>query len=214
MTDAVCVKGLMKSFGERCIHDGLDFHVPKGEIVGIAGPSGSGKTTLLRILDMIETYDEGEISILGRPIMEGRAVRRKVAMMFQKPTLFNESLQSNVEYGMRIRGIPKKERYNRAKKALIRLGIEERAKNAHEISGGEAQRVSFAQVYVLRPGVLLLDEPSANLDKEILKTCEQMILELKENGTSVIIASHDDAHLQRVCGTIYMLEDGKLRKRR
>ncbi|MBU1198786.1 MAG: energy-coupling factor ABC transporter ATP-binding protein [Nanoarchaeota archaeon] len=210
--DLLKITNLTKSFGNKTILKNLNLTIKKGEIMGIFGKSGVGKTTLLRIINMLEEYEKGKIHFQGQNIKTRKLeLQRKMAMVFQTPMLFNESVLSNVIFGLRVRGIDRTSAKKRAEKMLTQLGIKEFDKNASELSGGEAQRVVLIQAIIIYSDLLLLDEPSANLDEKNVKLLEKIILDLKkQQNTTVLIASHDAKHIKNICNKVFCLKNGKL----
>ncbi|HLM94657.1 MAG TPA: ABC transporter ATP-binding protein [Gaiellaceae bacterium] len=185
---------MRKSFGEVVAVDGVDLEIEQGEFFSLLGPSGSGKTTLLRIIAGFERPDEGRVHLRGVDVTSRPPYARQVNTVFQDYALFpHMSVQENVEYGLRVRGTGRKERADRAAKALemVRLpGFGNRKPS--QLSGGQRQRVALARAIVNRPEVLLLDEPLGALD---LKLREEMQVELKriqqEVGITFVYVTHD-----------------------
>jgi tungstate transport system ATP-binding protein len=192
--------------------DTLDIHA--GEVLGIVGPSGAGKSTLLRLLNFLEPPDRGAIRFAGHTFAEGRTmpleVRRRVTTVFQRALLLNRSVWANVAYGLRLRG----NRDGRAviEEALERVGlIDQAGQRAQTLSGGEAQRVALARAIVLRPEVLLLDEPTANLDPYNVAQIEEIVRELNDrDGTTVVLVTHNTFQARRLATRAGLLLDGRL----
>jgi putative spermidine/putrescine transport system ATP-binding protein len=190
----VRLEGVRKSFGEVVAVDGVDLEIEQGEFFSLLGPSGSGKTTLLRIIAGFERPDEGRVHLRGVDVTSRPPYARQVNTVFQDYALFpHMSVHGNVEYGLRVRGTGRKERADRAGKALemVRLpGFGNRKPS--QLSGGQRQRVALARAIVNRPEVLLLDEPLGALD---LKLREEMQVELKriqqEVGITFVYVTHD-----------------------
>ena len=188
------IRNLAKSFGAVKAVDGVDLDINPGEFLTLLGPSGSGKTTVLRMIAGFETPDSGSVKLNGKDITYLPPYERDVNTVFQDYALFpHMDVISNIEYGLRVKGVEKKERREKALKALdqVRLsGYENRKPN--QLSGGQRQRVALARALVNRPSVLLLDEPLGALD---LKLRQQMQIELKELqrevGITFIFVTHD-----------------------
>lgn len=199
---------LSKSYLEKRVLLDLNFEVSKGEIFAIIGPSGVGKTTLLRIINMLEKPSQGEIYFDGRKIdWDNLMLRRKMGMVFQNPAVFNSSVFENIAYGLKVRGLGGKIIKDRVEKALQIVGLAgyER-KNALSLSGGEAQRTNLASVLVLEPELLLLDEPTANLDPTNVRLIEEAILRAnREYGSTVILATHNMFQARRLAHKIMFL---------
>jgi tungstate transport system ATP-binding protein len=192
--------------------DRLD--VAEGEILGLVGPSGAGKSTLLRLLGLLEQPDAGSISYRGQlPWQERRLslnLRRRVTMVFQQPYLLNRSVFANVEYGLRLRRL--ENRRSRVEAMLSGVGLDHLAhQRARSLSGGEAQRVAMARALVLEPDVLLLDEPTANLDPHNVAQLERIIREANEtHGTTVVLVTHNVFQARRLAHRVGLLLDGRL----
>jgi len=195
----------------------VSLRVDKGEIFALIGPSGSGKSTLLRILDLIDTPASGRILFDGNDVTSGRvrfAARRRMAMVLQKPVVFSTSVYDNIACGLRWRGREKHEVQQKVAALLDILkftGLKDR--QARTLSGGEAQRVAIARAVAIDPEVLLLDEPTANLDPQSTAQVEELLLEVQSRfQMTVIMATHDMAQGQRLAQRIGVLVDGELRQ--
>src|SRR5512143_3529173 len=155
--------------------------VERGEVLAIVGPSGAGKSTLLRVLGLIERPTAGRIRFLGSEFgaasIPSLAARRRVSLVFQRPILLNASVAENVGYGLRVRGVRNVAGLVGRALSLVHLAHLERAP-ARTLSGGEAQRVALARALVINPDVLLLDEPTANLDPHNGHLIEQAIADM------------------------------------
>jgi tungstate transport system ATP-binding protein len=187
--------------------------IHKSEVLAIVGPSGAGKSTLLRLLAFLEAPTDGRITYLDRPCQNGwpdLGTRRQVTMVFQRPHLLRRSVWDNVAYGLRLRG--QKDEIGRITVVLHQLGLEEfHQVPAHTLSGGEMQRVALARSLVLQPDVLLLDEPTANLDPYNIKLIEQMVLQAnKELHTTVVIVTHNIFQARRLAQRVALLLNGHL----
>jgi len=207
--------GLSKAYGEKEILREISFSVREKEIFGLIGPSGSGKSTLLRLLDLIEMPTGGSLTLLGEDALDGDArfgLRRRLAMLSQKPVIFNRTVYDNIALGMRYRNESQATIGKRVGDALRDIGLPDYARrNARTLSGGEAQRVALARAMVTDPEVLFLDEPTANLDPHSVEKIEEIILRLnRDTGTTVIVSTHDMLQGQRLAGRMGVLMDGKL----
>jgi tungstate transport system ATP-binding protein len=161
------LRSLTKDYAGRRVLDILSMDILRGEVLALVGPSGSGKSTLLRLLNFLEFPATGTITFAGRTYQAGQDMpieqRRKVTTVFQKPMLLERSVWDNVSYGLRLRG--KNHSKERIQASLEEVGLSHLShQRARTLSGGEAQRVALARAMVLNPDVLLLDEPTANLD--------------------------------------------------
>ncbi len=192
--------------------DQLD--IPAGAIVGVIGPNGSGKSTFLRLAGFVETPSAGEILYRGAPAAPfAPEVRHKVTLMPQEPFLMKRSVLNNVVYGLRIRNDTDRLE-SRAHAALDWVGLDSREfaqRPSFALSGGEAQRVALAARLILRPEVLLLDEPTASIDVLSAQLIKDAALKARsEWGTTLIIASHDWQWLYGVCDRVVHLVRGRL----
>jgi tungstate transport system ATP-binding protein len=209
----ITAKNISRSVDGRDILKNVDLEVKDGEVLAVVGPSGSGKTSLLRVLDMLEPSYEGRVAIDGRDIREDNmAVRRSMAMVFQKPVVFSMSVYENVAYGLRLRKAPGPEIDARVKEVLALLDMSGKEKEyAKHLSGGESQRVAFARAYVVKPKLLFLDEPTANLDRHNVAIIEKAIKDINRRyGTTVVIVTHSLAQAKRLADRIAVVIDGEM----
>jgi len=193
----------------------VNLKVRKGETLAIIGPTGSGKTTLIRILDLLDPPDEGRVFFDGIDVSKDERARfharRRMAMVFQKPSMFNLSVEKNVSYGLKIRGVFGPAIRDRVGAALREVGLSGYEKRrAFSLSGGEAQRVALARALVTEPELLLLDEATANLDPRTAETIESLIRKAGEVGLTVVMATHDLDQARRLAGKIGVLVSGEL----
>jgi putative spermidine/putrescine transport system ATP-binding protein len=209
----VRVAGLRKSYGDVVAVDAIDLDIAAGEFFTMLGPSGSGKTTTLRMIAGFETPDEGTIELAGEDVSRLPPYDRPVNTVFQDYALFpHMSVQQNVEYGLRVKGVSKGERGRRADEALgmVRLqGFGRRRPS--QLSGGQRQRVALARAIVNRPRVLLLDEPLGALD---LKLRQHMQIELKsiqrEVGITFVYVTHDQEEALTMSDRIAVFNEGRI----
>lgn len=192
--------------------DRLDLY--RGEILAVVGPSGAGKSTLLRMLNFLEAPTDGAIRFLGVECTALRpaslALRRRVTTVFQQPVLLNRSVWANACYGLRLRG--ERDASDKVKMALEQVGLSALAhRRARTLSGGEAQRVALARAMVLEPDVLLLDEPTANLDPYNVGLIEDLVRSLnEEHGMSFALVTHNIFQARRLAHRVALLLDGRI----
>ena len=212
-TSAVSLLGLNKSFGDITAVSNLDLDIPQGEFFSMLGPSGSGKTTVLRIIAGFENASSGQVFLDGSEVTALAPFDRDVNTVFQDYALFpHMSIQKNVEYGLRARNIPKAEREKLASEAIESVKLSHLADRLpHQLSGGQRQRIALARALVLRPKVLLLDEPLGALDKQLR---EEMQVELKriqrEAGITFIFVTHDQEEALRMSDRIAVFNAGRI----
>jgi len=196
------LNAIRKNYGSReaLAVDELTIHA--GRCYTLTGPNGSGKSTLLQILAFILPPTAGKLFFCGEPVVWENGpllrLRRQVTLLHQAPYLFTTSVQANVAFGLKARGITGAEQRRLVDEALELVGLSGfQKRKARELSGGEAQRVAMARALAFGPKVLLLDEPLANVDRKSAELLEEVIISLPARGTSVIITTHDPEHRQR-----------------
>ncbi len=212
-TGFVSLRGVNKFFDDVHAVANLDLDVHAGEFFSMLGPSGSGKTTVLRLIAGFESTSTGSISIESQDVTELAPFDRPVNTVFQDYALFpHMSIQENVEYGLRTRKVPKAERAKQALEAIDAVKLAHVAERLpHQLSGGQRQRIALARALVLRPKVLLLDEPLGALDKQLR---EEMQVELKriqrEAGITFIFVTHDQEEAMRMSDRIAVFNAGAI----
>jgi tungstate transport system ATP-binding protein len=203
-------------FGKRQVLKDINLEVAKGELFGLIGPTGAGKTTLLRIIDLLETPASGMMHFDGAKVATSGAgrlgIRRRMAFVLQKPVVFNTSVYDNIAAGLRWRGQSRSQISQRLETLLEVTGLGTlKDKNARTLSGGEAQRVAIARAVAVFPELLLLDEPTANLDPVSTLRVEEMIAEIyRRYQTTIIMTTHDLAQGRRLAGRIGVLVNGEM----
>jgi tungstate transport system ATP-binding protein len=189
--------------------------IQEGEILALIGPNGAGKTTLLQTLSYLLKPFQGEIFFRGRKVEKNHSVleyRRKLAMVFQEPLLFDTTVFNNVASGLKIRGMERGTIHDRTMEQLERFGISHlKDRSAKTLSGGEAQRTSLARAFAIRPEVLFLDEPFASLDPptrdSLIEDLEHI---LQQTRTTVIFATHDRSEALRLSYRMAVMNEGKI----
>ena len=207
------IRGLAKAFGPVKAVDGINLDIESGEFITLLGPSGSGKTTVLRMVAGFEDPDAGQITLDGKDITHLAPFDRNVNTVFQDYALFpHMSVQENVEYGLRTRKVPKAQRAKQALEAIESVKLSYTADRfPHQLSGGQRQRIALARALVLRPQVLLLDEPLGALDRQLR---EEMQVELKriqrDAGITFIFVTHDQDEAMRMSDRIVVFNHGRI----
>ena len=180
--DFLVLKNVTKAFGKSVVIDDLDLTIKRGTMVTLLGPSGCGKTTILRLVAGLENPTSGQIFIDGEDVTKSSIQNRDICIVFQSYALFpHMSIGDNVGYGLRMQNVSKEERKQRVKEALELVdlaGFEDRY--VDQISGGQQQRVALARALVLKPKVLLFDEPLSNLDANLRRAMREKIRELQQ----------------------------------
>jgi len=218
---AIRARGLAKHVGtgakRRVVLADVDLDAAQGELQVIAGRSGSGKTTLMAIVGGLLAQDEGEVVIFGRrldlldPAGRRAFTRESIGWVFQSSGLLpNLTAEENVALVLQMTGLFGEEAKRRSSQALDWVELGRRAGHrAHELSGGEQQRVALARAIVKEPLVLLADEPTSQLDTETARSMMRLIREVAASGTTVLVATHDEA-AREYADTLIHLEDGRI----
>jgi spermidine/putrescine transport system ATP-binding protein len=207
----VTLRGVTKRFDELVAVDRLDLDVRNGEFLALLGPSGCGKTTTLRMIAGFEEPTEGEITIDGAPVVGVPPHRRQVNTVFQAYALFpHMTVLDNVAYGLKQRGMGKKERHAQAAEALSLVHLEGRERSRpNQLSGGQQQRVALARALVLEPKVLLLDEPLGALDQKLRKAMQIELKRLQgEVGITFVFVTHDQEEAMAMADRIAVMNEG------
>ena len=212
---AVSLRGLVKRFDDVAAVDGVDLDIATGEFFSMLGPSGSGKTTVLRLIGGFEKPTAGTVELDGEDVTDRAPFERNLTTVFQDYALFpHMTVLDNVGYGLRVRGVAKAERRERAAQALAKValhGMEKRRPS--QLSGGQRQRVALARSLVVDPAVLLLDEPLGALD---LKLREQMQVELKQIqrdvGITFVFVTHDQEEALTMSDRVAVFDRGRIQQ--
>jgi len=208
------LNNVTKVYNGRCVLDIGRLEIYRGEILAVVGPSGSGKSTLLRLLNFLEPPTGGTISFGGEIFTATRDVslqtRRRVTTVAQRPILLDRSVLANVTFGLRLRG--QRDSTSQVQAVLAQMGLTGLSRQpARTLSGGEAQRVALARAIVIEPDVLLLDEPTANLDPYNVSVIEDTVRALnRERGTTVVLVTHNVFQAKRLASRIVLLLDGRI----
>ena len=215
MEERLTIEHIAKSFGSYRALDDINVDVEKGKFVTLLGPSGCGKTTLLRIIAGFLEPDEGEIRFGGKRLNDVPANKRNTAMCFQSYALFpHKTVYENIRFGLRMRKVPKDEQtaaIERAMEIVNLTGLGER--KPYELSGGQQQRVALARCIVVRPDILLFDEPLSNLDAKLRESVRVEIRNLqKELGITTIYVTHDQAEALAISDVIVSMSAGHVQQ--
>lgn len=206
------LKKVCKSFeGVRVLSD-VDLQVKEGEVLVILGPNGAGKTTLLKIIAGLLRPEKGELVYRGKKVegVDLQSYKRRVTMVFQHPVRFNTTVYKNVAYGLKVRGFSDHEIKKRVLEMLEVVGLEKlRERNARTLSGGELQKLALARALVIEPEILLLDEPTANLDPKSAEMIEALVKQIQKKAT-LVISTHNLFQAKRLADRIVVLLDGQV----
>ena len=210
-------RGVRKAFGDRVVLDGLDLTVDRGGCVVLIGSSGSGKSTLLRCLNRLETIDDGQILLDGQDISDPRvnvdAVRSRVGIVFQAFNLFPHlSVLENITLApIRVHRVAPAEARRQGLAMLERVGLADRAgMHADQLSGGQQQRVAIARALVNSPVLMLLDEVTSALDPELVWEVLALLRELRNDGMTMVLATHEMTFAAQVADTVCFLAGGRI----
>jgi len=209
---------LCKEYSGKQVLKDINLRVQNEEIFVLIGPNGAGKTTLLRILDLLDEPSSGTVLFNNTPVNYSAnaklALRRRVGMVFQQTVLFNTNVFNNVAYPLKVRGKNGNAAERKVKETLKMVQLDGfESKNALKLSGGEAQRVALAQALVTEPELLLLDEPTANLDPKAVSIIEEALSRVnRERQTTIIMSTHNMFQAQTLAHRAALLLDGRIEK--
>ena len=213
------IKELSFSYDSKPFIDNLDLKINDGEVVGIIGNTGCGKSTFVRLIAGLIKSDSGKIIIDGDDItnkkFNKKILRRKLGIVFQFPEmqLFEQTIEKDMFFGLKQYKLTYDEKYKRAKEALELLGLDfERIKDKSPLtlSGGEKRKIAVAGILVCKPKYLIFDEPIAGLDCNSRDSFMKLLLALKQNGTTIIIISHNTDYLAEYADRILVMDGGKI----
>ena len=204
------IKKLTKKYGSLVALDSVSLNIESNKILVLVGANGSGKTTLLRILAGLEQPDNGSI-IFNNFKKTSDELQQIATLVFQKTTMFNRSVYSNLEFGLRVRDITKEKIKTKITEGLRIVGLDGfENRNAKKLSGGEQQRIALARAFLLEPKILLLDEPTSNLDINSARIIEKVIFEQKKSNTIILLSTHNLRQAKRLGDEIAHIHEGKI----
>jgi len=205
-------RGLVFERGDRRLLDGIDIEIAGTGALVIVGPNGSGKSLLVRVLAGLIEPTAGEVTWAQRPPERRRAP--KIGFVFQRPVLLRRSVLANIEYALGVAGVSRPERTARAKAALTRARLTHLAASpARVLSGGEQQLLSIARALATVPEILILDEPTSNLDPAATKAIEALLAVVRSEGTRIVLITHDLGQARRLADEVAFLHRGRLVER-
>ncbi len=206
------LRSVYQEYDGRVAIGRLNLKVQRGQVLSIIGPNGAGKTTLLRMMARLDKPTRGEIYYGGERVDDSniRMIRGKVTMVFQRTANFKKTVYKNVAYGLELKKMSKRDIERRVMRALDSVGMKKFAnRHAKKLSGGEQQRVAIARALALEPELLLLDEPTANLDPKNTLAIERIIKEIGKKST-VVIATNNPFQASRLSDRVVCLLNGSL----
>jgi tungstate transport system ATP-binding protein len=205
---------VFRSYNGNPVLRDCSFAFATGRTYVLQGPNGSGKSTLFRILALLENPDRGRVEYRdgGRILAADLALRRRITLVLPRTGIFNTTVFNNVAYGLKIRGIKRAEREARVHEALLAVGLAQKTgQRAAELSSGETKRLGIARAMVINPAVLMLDEPTANIDPANTAIIEAIISKMQqERQTTILMITHDPAQAQRLGDDLLFMHDGKV----
>ena len=214
----VSVQNLVKRFGPHTVLDGVSLEIRRGQMVAIVGRSGSGKSTLLRCLNALESIEGGALTVCGHPIstrdkLSLKELRRDVGIVFQSYNLFPHlTVERNITLALTtVKKLPKAEAIAIAHKVLALVGLSEKAQAYPEqLSGGQSQRVAIARSLALSPQVMLFDEVTSALDPELTGEVLKVMEDLKRQGMTMVLVTHEMAFARRVADVVVFMHQGRV----
>ncbi len=213
----IIVNNLEKSFGEKHVLKGIDYHIRKGEKIVVVGPSGSGKSTFLRCLNLLEEPTRGEIMFEGNLITDPKididSLRQKMGMVFQHFNLFPHlTILENITLAPVTLKLQNKEDANKnAMKLLQRIGLEDKASAyPSQLSGGQKQRIAIVRSLAMNPDVMLFDEPTSALDPEMVGEVLELMKSLADEGMTMVVVTHEMGFAREVGTRVLFMDEGKI----
>jgi len=203
----ITLKNIQKRYNDKTVLNIKDFNFSKGKIYGIIGPNGAGKSTLLKSIGRLEELSCGEILYDNKPFDE--SILMDMTYLTQKPFLFSTSVFENISYPLKFRKYPKGQINSMVNEIIDEFEIRHLSRQlATSLSGGEAQRVALARALIFNPSILLLDEPTSNMDPNSIELIEKIILKYKDDNKTILFITHNVSQAKRVCDEVIYLENG------
>ena len=213
------VQGLKKAFGDNKVLDGITTDIRQGEVVAVIGPSGSGKSTFLRSLNLLEVPTGGRILFEGTDITDPKVDinrhRQKIGMVFQQFNLFpNMTVKENIMLApVKLKLMSQSEASKKADELLTRVGLPEKADTYPDmLSGGQKQRIAIARALAMNPDVMLFDEPTSALDPEMVGEVLELMKELAQSGTTMVVVTHEMGFAKEVASRVIFIDEGKIQE--
>lgn len=217
MNEVLRVENIWKAYGDRPVLRGIDLAVDSHEVVALIGASGSGKSTLLRTINLLERIDDGQIWLAGTdistPTTKADAVRARIGVVFQHYNLFPHlSVLDNVTLASRfVLKVPRAQAEAHGLELLGRIGLADQARSFPDrLSGGQQQRAAIVRAVATNPELLLLDEITSALDPELVGEVLDLVRELKDEGTTIVMATHEMAFARDIADRVVFLDEGRI----
>jgi tungstate transport system ATP-binding protein len=210
---AIEARGLVKRYGDRTVVSVDSLQIHEQEVLAILGPNGAGKSTLFRLLSLLEKPDAGTVLYSGKKVdTHDLAARRRTAAVFQRPLLFQGSVEDNIRFGLRFRRLPHPGVRERIGRTLELMGITHLAEaDMRTLSGGELQRVALARALALEPEILFLDEPTSNLDVHVRRRFREDLRRVVDSlAATVIIITHEHSEALALARRVAVIQDGSV----
>lgn len=209
------IQNLTRTYEDKVALDIPKLHIPSRSFIGIIGPNGAGKSTFVKLIAGIDFVSRGSILYNQKKLHKTSAVYKKMTLIFQKPYLFRTSVFDNIAYPLKIRGEKPEVIEEKVEKLLRDLGLEDlRDQSGKTLSGGESQKVALARALVFEPELLLLDEPTANIDPQSIMVMERVLRDFYEkNRPTIIMVTHNIQQAKRLSKDVFFIDEGKLIER-
>lgn len=211
------LRGVVKRFGDHTVCNGIDLDVEEGQMVCLIGASGAGKSTLLRCINLLESVEDGAIVLddqdIAEPGLNPQAVRARIGMVFQSFNLFPHltALENAMLAPRRVRGLTRAQVAPQVEDLFARFGLADRMHNyPDQLSGGQQQRVAIVRALAMRPEVMLFDEITSALDPQLVGEVLDVLLMLKQEGMTMVLATHEMGFARQAADKVCFLKDGRI----